>query len=254
MNSWLFLVLEALAATLLGWMIVRLWRPVARRRPSVAAGEDGRTAVHEAGHTVVSWTCSVVYEISEVSIDPRDDDEEREAFTLYKVFKVQDETPRGQWCRTVMNLGGLAAEMMVYGRIRTGGSWKDLAIARRRASWLVEVGETTPPWKLMAEGVGVPKFAEMFEEPISEEEVRVLNICWRMARAVLSAHREGHGTLAEALVKNRKVDGGGVALALGRRLYDNPVIRIMRRLVLDEWFYIPRLGTAELATEMDEKP
>ena len=219
--------------------------PSAKPEPRVqAAAVDQRLAVHEAGHAVLTWSCAIVCEFTMVSIDAREE-HDADGFVLYKVFAFYDATPRGQWCRVVMNLGGIAAETMVYGKFRSGGRESDLLKARRRAAWLVECGETTPPWKITVDDVKAPPFAEMFEDPPSPEEVAVLAACWRMARSVLSAYRPGHGTLAEALVTKRHMDSDGVALVLGRRLYSHPVLRVLRRLTMDEWFYVPRLGAAE---------
>jgi len=255
-SVWGYRLLAVLVGVLLALLISR--RRASKRSPRAprdeerTAKEDQRIAVHEAGHAVLTWSCATVSDFTEVSIDPRSADADADGFVIYKVLQVYDDTPHGQWCRTVMNLGGLAAEVMVYGKMRSGTSYTDLNGARRRAAWLVACGETTPPWKNLRDDAPTPPFAKMFEEPPTEEEVAVLAACWRMARAVLSAHRAGHGTLAESLVRERKLDSRGVALVLGRRLYfDHPVVHALRRLVLREWFYVPTLGAAG-ATETSE--
>jgi len=240
-------LLVLLAAILAGmfWRVVdswvkRRWAPAAP--PDVPAGrsayEDCRMAVHEAGHCVTAWASTTTKTIERVGIDMEIDGEEGRHERSVLIL----DSDEALWCNAVIKLGGLAAEMMMYGRTRTGGSSSDLLQARAFVRQLAERGATKPPWPAPSVTSTIP-FERMFDSKLSDEERRIFGEAYRMARTVISAHRDKHARLVGALLYQRRMNSAEVLSTLGRRPFY--VVNLVSCIIHGEreptaWFYLPK--------------
>ena len=181
-----YLVLAAFAASFI--VLYRLGRIGPIRRPSAglpkavpdfAATEEVRTAVHEAGHAVVASRATMVNHIC----DSRVHDMGGEVEYSILCAKGQAETSM------VIKLGGIAAELMVYGTFRAKQCEKDLVGARA----LIE--ETDPlrldPW----DGAPVTFLKKAYANPLTEKEEQVLLRAYCMARRMVEREQRVHGIL-----------------------------------------------------------
>ena len=208
-------------------------------RPGRSAEVDCNVAVHEAGHGVAAWACTMAHTIDRISIDVAD---EEDAAGKCGVLVLPLTASAALWCNAVINLGGLAAEVMMYGKMKTWTARRDLLQARALVGQLIAREATEPPWSTIAGPYTLP-FGRMYDPPLSDEELRVIGHAYRMARTVVSTHRERHGRLVGALLYKRQMSNADVLSVLGHRPFY--VFNIVSTIIRDKgepdaWFYMPK--------------
>jgi ATP-dependent Zn protease len=208
--------------------------PDAPSRPARSMDTDRNLAVHEAGHAVTAWACTMVQRIDRIDLDA---DEGRRGITVYDYFSHDSDD--ALWCSIVIGLGGVAAELMVDGKVRSGPAENDLLKARQTAAKLCARGVDTPPWGDHGHVRSLP--LEKMYTTLSTGERQVLDHAYRMARALVWTYRPGHTRLVKILLAERKVSEIAVVKALGPRRFfiGNFISSMLRQKPPKAWFYIP---------------
>lgn len=206
MISWILLLFFAVA---IGIPVGLLWRhlfaeaeiPPEIRVPGAATidTQECRLAVHEAGHAVAAWCCTLVTEVNAATI-------EDEKGGLVSFTYRHSGLPEERWCQMVIALAGVAAEGMVYSKWSTKGSEKDLGEALVFAKVLRE----NPPWERLGRASGsVPNFQKMSRTKLDPDVIENVNEAYRMARRVLRSHGSQFFKVVSMLLTKkatRKVD------------------------------------------------
>lgn len=191
---------------LIGWLRRPTWRDPDKAPDTV----DTRTAVHEAGHTIAAWRCTAVTRIHEVTLDGP-----HGGYCRYEFLDCR--TAAELWCLTVIQLAGIAAELTVFDKTRSGPAEKDLRQARRRAQLLAQHDE--PPWSLPPEPGPTARFDHLFHPPLSTDEARVLHVAYRKARQLIRDSRHAHARLVALLLHQRTVRTPALTQLLGTRAF-----------------------------------
>src|SRR5271166_3771290 len=120
----------ALALGGLPVLVVRLWRNIfaeAEIPPEIMGSgtaavdtQECRLAVHEAGHAVAGWCCTLVGEVAVATIEAKSG-----GYVRHSYYKIDG--PEAEWCEMVISLAGVVAEATVYSRWRTRGCEQDLS-------------------------------------------------------------------------------------------------------------------------------
>jgi hypothetical protein len=196
------------------WKALRMRLPVPSGRPPAAATapppdtDDTRMAVHEAGHALAAWRCTVVTHVHRASLEGRDG-----GFVTYDF--IADPSPAHAWCKLVITLAGIAAELAVFSRARSGPAEKDLLHARKLSRLLVHA---CPPWSDAAAAPDLP-FERLFRAPLPPGERAVLQRAYAKARALVRDSRAAHGRLTSLLLHRRTVPGDALPRVLGPRIF-----------------------------------
>lgn len=209
-------------------------RKAAEGRSRVAVHDECLTAEHEAGHALAAWACFLVDRIVVASIDGSPHVTHR--FWLPR-FKGDQE-----WCDMVISLAGIAAELMVNSRARTGGSASDIVAARASATWIIE-HKATVPWD--AVDVKSLPFAHLFDPPLSSEERACLETGFSKARQLLRDGADRHARMVSALLCHRRMTYEDILAVLGNRHW-------MRAKVIGAAFNRPeamKAGFVEIARD-----
>jgi len=100
---------------------------------------QNRCAVHETGHALSAWCCTLVDSIESVTI-------ERSDGGRVSYLHNSHVTPEDIWCSLVIILSGVAAEIIEYGVIRSAESESDLQKSLDFAKDLATRGSVKSPW------------------------------------------------------------------------------------------------------------
>lgn len=181
-----------LACTIAILAFVRV-RRARKQAPTLPKGQAPDTfqyivAVHEAGHAIAALRCPLVTSVDRIHIAPDGG---------YVSYVIRGDDVRTMWCSTVILLAGVAAEVMIYGRFRSGRAASDLAKARSLAETLVLKGFQVPSG---ARARHTLDFAAMFETRPDPKVAAVLQAAYTTSRALLDKHQAQHGRLTGALL------------------------------------------------------
>ena len=207
-------------------LVVLLWRrvfgeaeiPPEVRVPGAATvdTQECRLAVHEAGHAVAAWCCTLVAEVTLVTIEHKTK-EWGGGIVNYSFYGIDWMDER--WCKMVISLSGVCAEAMVYSRWRTFGSQLDLAKALALAESLA-AKPIDPPWQRLGSEFGpVPDLARAFKTKPSPAAVENLAEGYRMARRVLRSHGGAFFKVVSMLLAKKSTTRSDVEELLGKRYY-----------------------------------
>jgi len=124
------------------------------------------------------------------------------------------------WHSIVVNLGGIAAEMVEFKRMRSGTAKSDLQKALHNAKQLAEACALTPPWDKNA---SLPDdhfdVSTMFRSvDTGDKEARILNLAYTKARAVVEKDRKRMLQIAGELARCGVIEPEGVTRIFGTRL------------------------------------
>ena len=201
-RSYLKLLLRAVDMILAAWH----WLNEDISPPKAPTDADAdkqiyNTAVHEAGHLIAAWYCTEVIQVDFVTIEP---DETRLGHLSFRIGMH----PRAQHCKAVISIAGTTAELISFGKFRSGSCQNDLAGARieTKSPW---------PWKITAGG-SLP-FEKIFKIPPTPEEHRVLVQAYRMSKQLLTHYRKQHQIVVNALVEKRTLRTEDLEALLGKR-------------------------------------
>lgn len=183
---------------------------------------DYRIAVHECGHAITQWE-------SPYAIRPLP---KREVLVLNgerSVFRYRDAplaAPRSAnklWDEMVIQLGGLAAEELIF-----NNEWPErphaddfLAGPLRRA---MELGHSHPPWASPSKP-GEPWFFAVLKP--TSTEARTLALAYSRAMEILTSRRESLDVLARLLVDRRALTSMWLRRVLGPRQIDRTATKGM---------------------------
>lgn len=210
--------------------------------PPIVTGDDTHAAIHEAGHAVTSWACTMVAHVRRVSIDNdrfEGIDPEWRAYTLRTDYRLTSSEADRTWCELVIHLGGIAAVARVRGRVSTAPFRIDLQHARECARKILSLGSADPPWhRLGAFDKRLP-FDAMFAD-LSEGERTVIERGYFKARAVLGQHQVRLSKLISALLTRRTLREVDIDAVLGPRTFvvRNLVVNLIRLRPAKAWFYM----------------
>ncbi len=207
-----------------------LWRQISSeaetppevRVPGVAAidTQECRLAVHEAGHAVAAWCCTLVAEVSFATIEHKNKEWEG-GLVGYKFYGL--DWMEDRWCKMVIVLSGVAAEAMVYSRWRTTGSEDDLTRALKFAeSIALAKNPVDPPWQRLSEGEAagsVPDLARAFKTKPSTAAIANLEEGFRMSRRVLRSHGSSFFKVVSMLLAKKSTSQADIEALLGNRYY-----------------------------------
>ena len=185
------------------------------KREEVLTEEDKRrTAYHESGHALVTWHLPDAEKPMKVSIVPRG-----QALGVNLLVPEEERYHHGLEYfknRLVMNMGGRAADRLVYGQVYAGAE-NDLRQATRLARYMVThwgMSDRLGPMSLQMgeEHVFLGKeiqqardFSEGMAEAVDEEVQRLLREADETAYRILEEHRADLDRLARELLKREEM-------------------------------------------------
>ncbi len=199
-----------------------------RKRESMAISEEEKAviAVHEAGHALLAHILPHADPLHKVTILPMGmalgstHQLPMEEKHIYQREYILD--------RLAVNLGGRAAEMLVFGTISTGAS-NDLVAATELARKMVRewgMSERLGPMAWGEQGmvflgedlVKSHEYSDETARVIDEEVQRILEEQDARAREVISKNREALEALAEALKVQETITGAAAGEIIDRAL------------------------------------
>jgi ATP-dependent Zn protease len=221
MISGVIILVFASAGTVL---VVLLWRRIfaeAQIPPEIAGSgsaavdtQECRLAVHEAGHAVAGWCCTLVGEVTVATIEDKNG-----GLVSHSYYAISG--PEAEWCEMVIALAGVCAEAMVYSRWSTRGSERDLMRALTHAERIGADGLVNAPWDRRGPEAGsVPNFNRMFKTPLSSPALANLEEGYRMTRHVLRSHGSAFFKMVSLLLTKRAVTRFDMERVLGKRRFE----------------------------------
>lgn len=196
----------------------------ARSRPVHADLPEVRAAIHESGHVISNWCCTLVSQVKSASIGSGGDGRVQSIY-------LDLQTPSAKWCHLVIDLAGPAAEAMVYARGRNRESQRDLLSALKYAE---AIGTDEPPWP-KTEGRTLD-FSRLYKTPPSDAALRNLKEGYRMARRILRLNEMRVYRVASLLLAKKKISQVDLKTILGSRL------RVRLLMPFGAKFVLPREG------------
>jgi ATP-dependent Zn protease len=174
--------------------------------------------VHEAGHVLAAWLCSHTYDIGATVVDPQG------GRATYSISGHDRDASSIAWASLVIDLAGVAAEIVVFGRFRTGTVYGDLSSARVHARGIgpVEVDRLPPPYR------PVLPFTLMYSPVLTDDEERVLGAAYQQAKGLVTSNAQRFYRLVALLMTFRTATEAQIGIALGSRI---PVL-LLRRIGL----------------------
>lgn len=215
------LIFLAFAVILISIPWAKEKKPVQRKPVHVDLPEI-RAAVHEAGHAVAAWCCTLVTRVKIASVGKQGDG--RVGFEFLSLGSSD-----ARWCQLVIALAGPAAEAMVYKKGRSRESSFDLTAALAYAE---AIGTAPPPWA--AQRGPVFDFDRLYHPRPSDQARRNLEEGYRMAKCILQKSEHRMYAVTSALLACGSVSEKELALILGSRA----AMRLL--LVFGPKFVLPR--------------
>jgi len=201
-------IVIALAAVVIRRLRARPVAPADFDREAIDTWEC-RVAVHEAGHALAAWCCTLVSEVKIATIEAKHGG----GTVVYAFLNLPG--PDSAWCRAVISLAGVAAEAHVYARWKTHGSKEDIAAALAQAG---RARDHDPPWARIGSGASSTLgFQRLFASKLHPSDEVVLEESYRMARRILRAHGGDFFRLVSALLAMRTAREAHLEPILGRR-------------------------------------
>jgi cell division protease FtsH len=195
-----------------------------RRNLALTADETRMIAYHESGHALLAAFLPNTDPIHKVTIVPRgramgvtQQLPEREKYLYPREYMLD---------RLAVMMGGRAAEDLVY-QTATSGAENDLKQATKLARKMVldwgmsqrlghvALGSESQEVFLGEELGHHREYSEDTARDVDQEVKKILDEAFNRARSVLTEHRSGLDTLAEALVEHEELTGQQVMKLLG---------------------------------------
>ena len=187
---------------------------IARSGTAAVDTPECRLAVHEAGHAVAGWCCTLVGEVTVATIEDKSG-----GFVRHSYYAIGG--PEAEWCEMVISFAGVTAEAMVYSRWRTAGSEGDLSRALALAKSIDARGQERLPWDKLGSSAGpTPDFKKMFKAQLSPAVLENLEEGYRMTRQVLRSHGSRFFKMVTLLLTKRAVTRFDMERALGKRHFE----------------------------------
>lgn len=170
--------------------------PPPPRRIEHPDSPECRAAVHEAGHALLALRCSIADDIR-LSVRPEDLQPDQKGLVTFNLRHW--DTRQIHWCVAVIILGGIAAENAIYGKFQSIPASSDLRRALDVSRALVKAKALTPQWKETCKRRTL-NFRGMFAEPLTDNEVVVLQHAYDTARHLIDQHHTMFGKLTAAIL------------------------------------------------------
>jgi ATP-dependent Zn protease len=218
----------ALIVLVVLFVLSRQWepppnKPLERQPADHSKTFANRAAVHEAGHTVTAWCCTLVPEIGDVTIEAEDGGATR-------MWLYSQDSHESRWCDMVIYLAGMAAEIAAFGKVKTRGCGPDIERALSQAKKIAESGNVTPPWKSPSRKKSL-EFDKMIHS-LDPQHAKVLSEGYRMAYSILEAHGNRFYKVVSVLLTKKTASSTDIEAVLGPRAF----VKIMGIPVAAGWF------------------
>lgn len=203
-----------LIAALLGFV---WWQPLHKKLVDEQTpawfntSDECKIAVHEAGHAVTAWCCTIVGNVKEAGIWA-DGGAVKFSLRYYDSSDVR-------WCNLVLCMAGAAAEIAVFGKVKTIESRGDLLEARTMAEELVGKGDGTSPWRIKSLDSKSLPFAQIYVPPITSDEEIILRNAYATAKDLVRAHGDRFYRLVRALMVNKTMSEKDLEKILHKRAF-----------------------------------
>lgn len=204
MLNWIALTGFAVSIVGLGFYLYRHYHPKHQYHAKY------NIAVHEAGHTLLAWACTLVCEITCVDTLQHKDGG-RGGTTIFKIYA---KTVRGMWSELVITLAGIAAEVNIYGKFQAQEVSEDLISAWELSRKLVNQQQLLAPWKLPKTPT-IP-FSKIYRK-VSPDQILILEQAYAMAGHLLITHKQRYHQLMSSLINYQILDNQKVSEVLGKR-------------------------------------
>ena len=183
---------------------------------------EERAAVHEVGHALTAWVGHpYVTAINKITIE----DSIGSGMVLYTRSGQRTATNVDLlWCECMVNLGGIAAEMVRYKKTRSGPAAKDLENARDNARKIVQMGGVERvPWdteevaRLADTPFDVSKMLRSIRS--GTPEALVMNRAYDRAKFLIMTNEKTRARLMDALLRYGTMGPAEVRAVLGARTF-----------------------------------
>ena len=191
------------------------------KRSKITTDDEKRAiAIHEAGHATISWHLRYASPLIKVTIVPRG----KALGAAWYLPEERQITPAeallDEMCST---LGGRAAEELFLGHISTGAA-NDLERVTKLAYAMVAyygMSDRLPNlcyYDSTGQEYGFSKpYSEERAKDIDAEVSRIINEQYERAKEILRTHAEGHGRLADTLLRREVIFTEDVEEIFGKR-------------------------------------
>ncbi len=203
--------LIVLTIVICGWFLLspkEVTAPLPTPSLTTPDTRECRLAVHEAGHLTAAWFSTTVVKVHLATIEA--------TYGGRVSWDYYSGSHEKAWHQLVICLAGIAAELCVYGKYRSGESTGDLQKALVLARQLAK-GGTEAPWTLEESLVKSFPFASVYVERPTAKEIAVLNTAYVKARGLLKTVNFRYFRLVSLLLSCKSVGEKQVAEILGSR-------------------------------------
>jgi len=172
-----------------------------------------RAYAHECGHAAVAWLSPAVVSIPGITFRRYG---ERAAQTAIQFLPGH---PDYLIENALVTLGGLAGEVLVWKRVRSGGFADDLPMALEALTKFLErstVGSIRRRWKDSLADSGLDVAAMMSQRPPADL-AEALNLCFRRAKRLLQDNRAGFDRLVALAERKGDLTHDDIASQFGPR-------------------------------------
>lgn len=160
--------------------------------------------VHESGHLITAWYCSAVWEVEKASI--------KESRVTYKIFDIKD--PDILWASTVIALGGIAAEIIVFNKMRSSGASQDLKHALARIQALLSMN---PKYKEKEKVLQTINFNKIFYGGLTKKENHLMKLAYTQSKQTILKHEKEFYKSISALIHFESLDTAQLTTLLTTR-------------------------------------
>lgn len=164
-----------------------------------------RTAAHEAGHAIVSWYCIDVERVEKIIIN----DYKGCVFHLVRKGAFFE--------RAVISLAGIAAEVFLYKKFRSGPAKDDLIKSKFFIEKIIKNLDDTQ----MSTPINVPMkldFQKMFASNLTKQELLLFNKAYSTACNLIKYHQDKYFKLINELLLKKSLNNYEIEKILGSRL------------------------------------
>lgn len=174
-------------------------------------------ATHEAGHLITAWFFTNTTKIKEVIAS------DKEGHVLFSyaapLSSDKDQYLDFLWGRAVISLGGIAAEIIKNGKMRSGASKSDLEDCRSLISQICQLSNNKyiPPSFSFSNEKKI-NFRKIFKSPLTDVEYELMLSAYHGAKYLINVNKLKHEELSLALEKNGSLPIAKIPLFLGDRI------------------------------------
>lgn len=193
-----------------------------KRSKILTADEKRAIAIHEAGHATVSWHLQFANPLIKVTIVPRGKALGAAWYLPEERQIVPQQALLDEICAT---LGGRAAEEIFLGRISTGAANDLERVTKQAYAMVVYYGMSSDLpnvsyYDSSGQAYGFTKpYSEDRAEKIDREVSRIIAEQYERAKELLRGKAQGHGELADVLLRREVIFTEDVERIFGKRAW-----------------------------------